>query len=104
MPFFGENMYLSSANRVWIWVLLTVPSTAGAFLFYWWLTRRRGKRISKEMNAEAVATALPRSSSIAAAHSNTAPPASPASPTSPTSPTSPSSQVIPMQVIGQQIV
>ena len=34
MPFFSTNAYLTDASRFWIWIVLTVPSTALAFAFY----------------------------------------------------------------------
>ena len=42
-PFFTENLYLSNVNKMWIWVSLTLPVTATAFLFYI-LYRRKEER------------------------------------------------------------
>ena len=52
-PFFNTNPYMTSTHRFWIWVLLTVPSTAGAFIIYWFLTGRRRRRIKKEVEKDA---------------------------------------------------
>lgn len=40
MPFFNEQPWMTRARRVWVWVLLTVPSTLFAVLFYYLFTRR----------------------------------------------------------------
>lgn len=34
MPFFSGNAWLADVSRLWIWVVLTVPSTGLAFTFY----------------------------------------------------------------------
>ncbi len=58
MPFFGNDAYMNSMRRFWIWVVLTVPSTAAAFLFYWWLTGRRQRRINTEVSIHSPAGAV----------------------------------------------
>lgn len=40
MPFFAQQKWMGEATRIWIWVVLTAPSTALAIAFYWWWTRR----------------------------------------------------------------
>lgn len=51
MSFFQNSEYMGAEQRIWIWVVLTVPSTAAAFFIYWWLTGRRSQRVVKEMRA-----------------------------------------------------
>jgi hypothetical protein len=34
MPFFNQQAWMTDASRVWVWFVLTVPSTALAVLFY----------------------------------------------------------------------
>ena len=58
MPFFSTNPYMASTRRFWIWVLLTVPSTAGAFVIYWFLTGQRRRRIKKEVDKDASADGI----------------------------------------------
>jgi hypothetical protein len=41
MPFFADSSYLRPVSRFWVWVALTVPSTAIAFTTYAVVTRRR---------------------------------------------------------------
>lgn len=38
MPFFSNNKWLAETSRLWVWIALTVPSTAACFLFYHKLT------------------------------------------------------------------
>jgi hypothetical protein len=46
MPFFSGNAWLNEVSTFWLWVVLTVPSTGLAFLFYlYW--KRRGERLPK---------------------------------------------------------
>ena len=40
MPFFNDQPWLQNATRAWVWVLLTIPSTLLAVLFYFPFTRR----------------------------------------------------------------
>ena len=43
MPFFTNNKWIADANRIWVWILLTVPSTTLAFLFYMLWKRKESK-------------------------------------------------------------
>ena len=60
MPFFNEEPWMTSARRVWVWVLLTVPSTLFGVLFYFVFTRRnlavRKKRHRLEIEDEEMET------------------------------------------------
>ena len=58
MPFFNTNSYMTSTRRLWIWVLLAVPSTVGAFVIYWFLTGQRRRRIKKEVDKDASADVI----------------------------------------------
>jgi hypothetical protein len=47
MPFFTGNRWLDEVSTFWVWVVLTVPSTGFAFVFYiYW--KRRGERGPKQ--------------------------------------------------------
>ncbi|KAL8725462.1 MAG: hypothetical protein Q9181_006413 [Wetmoreana brouardii] len=47
MPFFSNDEYLSNNTTVWVWVVLTVPTTAVAYAFYhFWRKHEAGKRKS----------------------------------------------------------
>lgn len=48
MPFFSQNQWLSSIERVWLWVALTVPATSMCFWFYITWSRHESRR-SKEL-------------------------------------------------------
>ena len=60
MPFFNNNAYVSSASRFWIWIVLTIPSTALAFSFYVYRRRyedarnRRKKELDDELELSEV--------------------------------------------------
>ncbi|KIX09412.1 uncharacterized protein Z518_00492 [Rhinocladiella mackenziei CBS 650.93] len=60
MPFFTDTAYLSHASRLWIWVALTVPSTAICFFFYfeWSKKESKRKRESIQKDEELVNTAM----------------------------------------------
>ncbi|KAF2726635.1 hypothetical protein EJ04DRAFT_582560 [Polyplosphaeria fusca] len=47
MPFFGNNDWLSSVSRMWLWFAFTVPTTSLTLLFYWYY-KRRGEQIRSE--------------------------------------------------------
>lgn len=47
MSFFADSSYLSHADKLWIWVLLTVPTTATAYLFYYVYRRREEQKMSQ---------------------------------------------------------
>ena len=40
MPFFSQQSWMSKARRIWVWVVLTIPSTLLFVLFYFLYTRR----------------------------------------------------------------
>jgi hypothetical protein len=45
MPFFSTNRWTNDTGKIWIWIVLTVPSTVVAFLFYiLWKRREDGRR------------------------------------------------------------
>ncbi|KAG9235105.1 hypothetical protein BJ875DRAFT_283104 [Amylocarpus encephaloides] len=49
MPFFTSNTWLSQTRRFWVWVVLTVPSTSLAFLYYlYWKKRGEGRSPDSE--------------------------------------------------------
>ncbi|KAI4187903.1 MAG: hypothetical protein LQ346_005414 [Caloplaca aetnensis] len=44
MPFFSGNEYLSNVTAAWVWVILTIPTTAVAYAFYhFWRKHEAGK-------------------------------------------------------------
>jgi len=50
MPFFSTNEWLADVSKFWVWVTLTVPSTALAFAFYtYW--KRRGEKAEAKSTA-----------------------------------------------------
>lgn len=50
MPFFSENEWMSHASRFWLWIVLSVPSTAACFAFYdMW--RRRAQKAARVQRA-----------------------------------------------------
>lgn len=53
MPFFSKNGWMSEASRVWLWVVLTVPSTALAFAFYQYWRRRHEIAITRSKDISA---------------------------------------------------
>ena len=34
MPFFGEDGWMRNVSRFWLWIAITVPTTALCFTFY----------------------------------------------------------------------
>jgi hypothetical protein len=48
MPFFDNDEYMSSPDRIWIWVVLTIPSTAFAFLLYFRITGRHKRQADSQ--------------------------------------------------------
>lgn len=40
MPFFATNKYLSDGRTVWIWIVLTLPTTAMAYAVYYLRNKR----------------------------------------------------------------
>ena len=40
MPFFAEYPWMKNVKRMWIWVILTLPTTALAVTFYYVYTRK----------------------------------------------------------------
>lgn len=66
MPFFSNSSYLSTPQRFWIWLLLTIPSTAIAFSIYWAVTQRQKRR--KPIHPEEANKAVEREGSNEANH------------------------------------
>jgi hypothetical protein len=52
MPFFTGNSWIGSANKIWVWVVLTVPSTGLAFMFYVYWRRREMARKAENDDIE----------------------------------------------------
>ena len=50
MPFFATNKYLTNGRQIWIWVVLTVPTTAVVYMFYHLWRTREEKRVPKIYN------------------------------------------------------
>jgi cytochrome c oxidase assembly factor CtaG len=49
MPFFANAAYLKNVSRFWIWVVLTVPSTSLAFVFFRvWQRRERQRKVDSD--------------------------------------------------------
>lgn len=49
MPFFADTAYLQYLSRFWIWVVLTIPSTGLAFIFYsFWQRRERQRKVGSD--------------------------------------------------------
>lgn len=46
MPFFN-NDYMSDPAKVWIWIILSAPSTALAFCIFWHIAKRRSMEYSR---------------------------------------------------------
>ena len=40
MPFIAQNQWMQNIGRIWVWIVLTFPSTVLAVLFYVFFTRR----------------------------------------------------------------
>lgn len=47
MPFFSQSAWMGEASRIWLWFVLTVPSTALAFAFYQFWKRRHEVAVSR---------------------------------------------------------
>jgi hypothetical protein len=43
-PFFSQHRWMNEAKQIWIWVVLTIPSTILAFIFYAYWKRRQWLR------------------------------------------------------------
>lgn len=54
MPFFAESPWMQSVNRLWLWALLTAPSTMLCFLFYTYWSRNETKRKAKHDEEEMI--------------------------------------------------
>ena len=66
MPFFVNNGWMQSIDKLWLWFVLTVPSTTLCFTFYfiWNRNESRRKRASYDDDEEMVALdAVPAGSS-----------------------------------------
>jgi hypothetical protein len=44
MPFFSNSDYLKDVGKLWVWIVLTVPSTVVAFLIYLRIMRRAQRK------------------------------------------------------------
>ncbi|RYP44186.1 hypothetical protein DL768_009334 [Monosporascus sp. mg162] len=55
LPFFGEDDWMNDTSQVWLWIVLTIPSTAILFLIYWWRKRQelRASRQEEELETGA---------------------------------------------------
>uniref|UniRef100_A0A8H7NEL6 Uncharacterized protein n=1 Tax=Bionectria ochroleuca TaxID=29856 RepID=A0A8H7NEL6_BIOOC len=51
MPFFSDNPWLKEADRFWVWILFTVPATAGCFLFYRLWRKKSQRKVADEEEA-----------------------------------------------------
>ena len=47
MPFFEND--LKQVSRLWLWVVLTVPSTMIAFIFYFWRQSRDNAKSTEDI-------------------------------------------------------
>ena len=66
MPFFVNNGWMQSIDKLWLWFVLTVPSTTLCFTFYfiWNRNESRRKRASYDDDEEMVVLdAVPAGSS-----------------------------------------
>lgn len=50
MPFFSTASWMTHAARFWLWIVLTVPSTGLAILFYKYWRNRRDHKQKKNPN------------------------------------------------------
>ena len=48
MPFFNNSAWSHTAGKVWVWIVLTVPSTVLCFWFYYTRIRKesRGRKLA----------------------------------------------------------
>jgi hypothetical protein len=53
MPFFSQHPWIATIDRAWLWVTLTIPSTAIAFAIFYLFTRRGDKAIEADSEREA---------------------------------------------------
>jgi hypothetical protein len=53
MPFFAQNSWMGETSRIWLWVVLTGPSTALAFAFYRYWKRRHEVVLTKSKDLSA---------------------------------------------------
>lgn len=44
MPFFNQEAWLSDPAKIWLWVVLTIPTTALSAFVYFLFTRKELKR------------------------------------------------------------
>jgi hypothetical protein len=55
MPFFDRDDYLSKTQHFWIWAVMTVPSTAACFVFYWnWTSQARRVSVDDSIPLQAI--------------------------------------------------
>lgn len=53
MPFFSDDEWMGHVDRFWIWLVLSLPSTAACFLFYR-IWRRRAQRPTGGINDDEI--------------------------------------------------
>ena len=45
MPFLGDNQWMSGADKIWVWLVLTIPTTMLCFWVYLaWSRRESGRK------------------------------------------------------------
>lgn len=49
MPFFAQQHWMGAWSRVWIWIALTIPSTAAAFVIFLAYNRKESKNVSNSV-------------------------------------------------------
>lgn len=53
MPFFTDNEWIKNVDKFWVWVLMTVPATGLAFMFYlFWRRRELMRKRRKDEQVE----------------------------------------------------
>jgi heme/copper-type cytochrome/quinol oxidase subunit 2 len=52
MPFFSQNPWMEKVGRIWLWVILTIPATIFAFLFYTYWKRRQWRVKTTQKDTE----------------------------------------------------
>jgi Mg2+ and Co2+ transporter CorA len=52
MPFFSQSPWMGKIDRAWLWVALSIPSTAIAFAVFYMCTRRGDREIERNHDVE----------------------------------------------------
>ncbi|RFU25086.1 hypothetical protein B7463_g11250, partial [Scytalidium lignicola] len=63
MPFFADTHWMQEMNRLWVWIVLTVPATTLCFIYYMIWTRNESRQIKKTAKDEEELVAMSRSPS-----------------------------------------